>query len=275
MESPSNNIFPATDHMQATTLATALFDQVIYGTYSLQSFAPEERATFVEYGFARTVTITTSRATQTVLDEPIAILAALNWVNQTASLSHSEYLRHDLGKHSNKGNGFENYLAFYVRRFFEVPRRLTELLKFRSDFDKIIDWKSEEFELVTVSRPCSSGQPHISIVRPGSGPSSNIGFRAAEGEDVLSWISTNEGQITFCLPPKHFGPDLLFFLRSKVSGKLLLVMAQCKNYSQVPLNDLILGVRTVTPDWLWKSKDTKVCILGFLILNNLTWQWAV
>ena len=262
--------------MQATTLATALFDQLIYGIYSLQSFATEVRATFVEYGFARTVTMPTCRATRTVLDEPIAILAALNWVNQTASLSHSEYLWHDLGKHSNMGNGFENYLTFYIRRFFEVPRRLTELLKFWSDFDKIIDWKSEEFELVTVSQPCSSGQPHISIVTPDSGPSSNIGFRAAKGEDVLSWISMNKGQIMFCLPPKHFGPDLLFFLRSKVSGKLLLVMVQCKNYSEVPLasDDLIFG-QTVTPGWLWKSKDTKVCILGFLPLNNPTWSWAV
>jgi hypothetical protein len=233
---------------------------VIYGTYSLQSFATEERATFVEYGFARTVTITKSKATHTVLDEPIAILAALNWVNQTASLSHPEFLRHDLGKHS---NGFENYLAFYIRRFFEAPQILTELFKFRFDFDKIIDWKSEKFALVTVSRSCGDGQPHVSTVTPDSGPSSNIGCRAAKGEDVVSWISTNEGQFMFCLPPKHFGPDLLFFLQSQVSGKLLLVMVQCKNYSQVPLDDLIVGVRTVTPDWLWKSKDAKVCILAF------------
>ncbi len=245
------------------TLTTALFDQVIYGTHSLQSFAMEERATFVEYGFARTVTMTNSRATQTVLDEPIAILAALNWVNQTASLSHSEYLRHDLGKHSNKGNGFENYLAFFIRRFFEVPQRLIELFKFRSDFDKIINWKSDEFELVTVSRPLGSGQPHVSIVTPDSGSSSNIGFWAEKGEDILSWISMNEAQFTFCLPSKHFGPDLLFFLQSKVSGKLLLVMVHCKNYSEVSLKDLIVGVRTVTPDWLWKSKDIEVCILGF------------
>lgn len=252
--------------MQATTVATALFDQAIYGTYSLQSFAAEERATFVEYGFARTVTKTQSKATQTVLDEPIAILAALNWANQSASLSQSEWLRHDIGKHSNTGNGFENYFAFYVRNFFEAPKRLTELFKFRSDFDKTIDWKSEEFELVTVSRQRDSGGPLVSIITPDSGPSSNLGFRAEKGEDVLSWISTNEDQFTFCLPPNNFGPDLLFFLRSKVSGKLLLVMVQCKNHSEVKLDNLIAGVRAVTPDWLWKSKDTKVCILEFFSL---------
>ena len=234
---------------------------MIYGTYSLQSFATEQRATFVEYGFARTVTKTSSDVTQTVLDEPIAILAALNWMNQTASLSHFEFLRRDVGKH---GNGFENYFAFYVRCFFGAPKKLTELFKFRSDFNGIIDWKSEEFELVTVSRPQGIGQPSISVVTPDSGPSSNISFRAATGEDILSWMSTNEGQFTFCLPPIHFGPDLLFFLRSKISGKLLLVMVQCKNYLDVTLDDLLTGVRTVTPDWLWKSKNTKVCILEFL-----------
>ncbi len=160
------------------------------------------------------------------------------------------------------GNGFENYLAFYIRRFFEVPQKLSELFKFRSDFDKTIDWKSQEFELVTVSQASSSDQPHVSLVTPDSGPSSNLGLHAEKGEDVLLWISTNKGQFTFCLPSKHFGPDL-FFLQSKVSGKLLLVMVQCKNYVQVPLESLIVGVRTVTPDWLWKSKAIKVCILGF------------
>jgi hypothetical protein len=258
------NIFSATGPIQATTLATILFEQVIYGTYSLQSFATEERATFVEYGFARTVSTTIPDVTQTVLDEPLAILAALTWVNQTASLSHFEYLRRDIGKHAKKGTGYENYFAFYVRSFFGMPRKLTELFKFRYDFHEIIDWKSEEFELVTVSRPQGGGQPFISVVTPDCGPSSNIGFRASTGEDILSWMSTNEGQFTFCLPPIQFGPDLLFFLRSKVSGKLLLVMVQCKNYSDVALDDLVTGVRTVTPDWLWKSKDTKVCILEFL-----------
>jgi hypothetical protein len=70
-----SNIFPATDYMQAKTLASVLFDQALYGTYSLMSFAAEDRATFVEYGFARTKA---GPVPQTVLDEPIAILAAMN-----------------------------------------------------------------------------------------------------------------------------------------------------------------------------------------------------
>ena len=135
----------------------------------------------------------------------------MTWVDQNAQLSFSEALQHDIGKHSNTGNGFENYLAFYVRTFFEMPKKLDELFEFRSNFNKI-DWKSEKFELVTVSHAAGSDQPHVSIVTSASGPSSNIGLQVKMGEDVLAWISANQDQFTFCLPPKHFGSDLMFFI---------------------------------------------------------------
>jgi hypothetical protein len=169
-------------------------------------FSEEEQARFIEFGFARTKAGPISP--QTVLDEPVAILAAMTWVDKNGLLSFSEALRHDIAKHS---NGFENYLAFYVRAFLETPKKLEELFEFRSDFNKI-DWKSDEFELVTVSYPEGSDHPRVSIVTPTSGPSSNLGLRAETGEDVLAWISVNEDQFTFCLPPKHFGSDLMFVI---------------------------------------------------------------
>jgi len=49
-------------------------------------------------------------------------------------------------------------------------------------------------------------------------------------------------------------------------------MAQAKNHHAVTFHVLIEGVWTVTPDWLWKSKSIKVCIiLEFSPSNNLTW----
>ena len=39
--------------MQASTLAHVIYDQILYGRYTLGSFASEDRATFVQYGFAR------------------------------------------------------------------------------------------------------------------------------------------------------------------------------------------------------------------------------
>lgn len=252
--------------MQARTLAGVLFDQILYGSYSLMEFSEEMQALFIEYGFARTKP--GPICPQTVLDEPVVILAAMTWVNQNGQLSFSEALRHEIGKHSDTGNGFENYLAFYVRTFFEMPKKLDELFEFRSDLDEI-DWKSEEFELVAVSREAGNDQPHVSVVTPASGPSSNHCLRAKTGEEVLAWISTNQDQFTFCLPPNHFGPDLMFFIRSTVSKRLLLVMIQAKNHYEVKLRVLIEGMRTVTPDWLWKSKAIKVCTIFEFSPSNL------
>jgi len=67
-------------------------------------------------------------------------------------------------------------------------------------------------ELLITTNTTHSDQPHVSIVTSASGPSSNIGLRAKTGEDVLAWISANQDQFTFCLPPKHFGSDLMFFI---------------------------------------------------------------
>jgi hypothetical protein len=251
--------------MQARTLSEVMFQQTLYGCYSLRSFTAAHRAKFIEYGFARHKPSVTSP----VIDEPLAIMAALTWLNKNAHFSLVKCLRHDIGKHS---HGFEAYFAYYIRKVFETPKKLDEVFTFRSDFVKRADvaWQREDFELVTVV-VADGGQPMVSVVRPFDGPSSNIGFRATSGEEVLSWISNNHNQFTFCFPPESFGPDILFFVRSMVSKKLLLVAAQCKNYHKVERTDLLVGVRTVTPSWLWKSKNHKACsVSGRLCLTNLT-----
>jgi hypothetical protein len=252
---------PSKDDMQASTLSYAIYDQILYGRYCLSSFTSEDRATFVEYGFARHKPGTKD----TVLDEPLAILAALQWVNQNAKLSLFECLRHDIERHSKRKNGFEAYLAFHLRKVFETAPELDAVFTFRSDFAQRsrtdLPWQHENFELVTVVPTTDRNNPRVSVVTPSCGSSSNVGFVADSGEEVLEWISTNNDQFTFCFPPESFGPDLLFFVRSKVSGRLLLVIIQAKKYDVVKKEALIHGVRTVTPSWFWKCKDKKVCSL--------------
>jgi len=87
---------------------------------------------FILQGFARHK----AGMDNTVLDEPLAILAVLDCVNKNAHLSLSEYLRHDIKKHSKRTNGFEAYFAFYIRKVFETPKKLDEVFTFRSDFVK-------------------------------------------------------------------------------------------------------------------------------------------
>jgi hypothetical protein len=245
--------------MQASTLSRVIYDQILYGRYTLSAFSCEEKATFVRYGFARHKPGTDD----TVLDEPLAILAALQWVNQNAKLSLFECLRHDIARHSKRKNGFEAYLAFHMRTIFETAPELDAVFTFRSDFalrgSTDLPWQHEKFELVTVVATADRNNPRVSVVTPSCGSSSNIGLLATSGEEVLEWISTNNDQFTFCFPPESFGPDILFFVRSTVSGRLLLVVTQARKYDNVRKENLLQGVRTVTPSWFWKSKDKNVC----------------
>jgi hypothetical protein len=171
-----------------------------------------------------------------VLDEPLAILAAFQWVNKNAHFSLFECLRHDIERHSKRKNSFEAYLAFHLRKVFETSPELDAVFTFRDDFARRMDsipWQHEQFELVTVVATADRNNPRISVVTPSCGSSSNIGFLADSGEEVLEWISTNKYRFTFCFPQALFGPDLLFFVRSKVSGGLLLVAIQAKKYDIV------------------------------------------
>ncbi len=122
-----------------------------------------------------------------------------------------------------------------------------------------LPWQKEDFELVTSFSRENSNELHISVIMPSSGPSSNVGLSARSGEEVLEWLSGNKGQFAFCFPPELLGPDILCFVQSKNSGCLLLIAIQAKQHSKVDNQDLIHGVRTVTPSWFWKSKDKKVC----------------
>jgi hypothetical protein len=246
--------------MQMLTMSQVVHGQIVYGCHSLGSFTSAERATFVEYGFARH----RNGINDTVLDEPLAILAALHWLNERPPFSLVECLRHDIGKHSNRKNSFESYLTFYLRKIFETAPTLDAVFTFRDDFARRgstdLAWQHEKFELVTVTATADRNNPLVSVVTPTSGPSSNIGFLAESGDDVLQWISANSNQIAFCFPPEHCGPDILCFVRSLVSKRLLLLVIQAKQYETIENPILIHGVRTITPSWFWKSKDPKVCL---------------
>jgi hypothetical protein len=239
--------FDRMNDREKITLRSALFNHILYGSYSLEPFEPEERDAFITIGFARH-----KPGNITVIDEPLAILAGLTWLRGITPFSLLECLHHDIGKHSPRKNGFEAYLSFHLRKVFETTPKLNQVFTFRDDFARMPDlsWQHDEFDLVTVAGS------QISVVTPSSGPSSNVGLLAQSHSEVLEWISTNALQFTFCFPPEAVGPDVLFFVQHQKTLQLLLLMVQARNYSTVDLASLITGVRTVTPSWLWKSKNT-------------------
>ena len=245
-------------------LANALFTQFVYGSYSLSSIDSPHRAIFVQYGFARHKTGTAAA----VIDEPLFIFAALTWLKKEKKFSLFDCLRQDIHMHSARSNGFEAYVAYYIREIFEKSQNLDAVFTFRSDFASRTDlsWQHDKFELVTVSGAT------VSPITKSSGPSSSIGFIAVSGEEVLEWIKTNDDGYTFCFPPESFGPDILFYLRSQRSQKLLMAAVQCKKYQEVELSSLIHGLRTISPPWFWRSKDLKVSHSWHFITNGFLHQ---
>ena len=237
--------------LQVETLCNVTYGQTLYGNHSKTSLSLQEQGAFVGNGLAR------HRQGATVIDEPLAILAAMRWLTQSPNASMFNHPYRDIGMHSPRQNCFEAYLAFYLRQVFETAPGLDEVFTFRSNFADLA-WKSEEFELVTVVNT-NPAEPKVSVVTPSSGPSSNIGLKAESAEIVVEWLSTNKGHATFCFPPNLLGPDLLFFIRSKSDEKLLLIVIQAKKYQKVETPVSMKAVRTVTPSWFWTSKEMKVC----------------
>jgi len=246
-------------------LCDALYGQIIYGSYSLTSFLTDvDIESFIEHGIARTISIEHVTDEEHIIDEPLAIMALSNWLDEKRRFSLLDCLRREIGKHAPRKNAFEAYLAFYVRKVFEKTARLNDVFTFRNDFARRkrldLSWQMEEFELVTVSIPAGTDKQKISVVTPSCGPSSNAGFLAKTDDDVLKWVSENEERYAFCFPTESAGPDIFFYVRNKATGRLLLVAMQAKHYKVVDKPTLVEGVRTVTPSFFWKSKSSKVCV---------------
>jgi len=111
-------------------LAEAVFTQFVYGSYSLSLIDSPHGAIFVQYGFARYKTGTRAD----VIDEPLIIFAALTCLKKQKQFSLLDCLRRDIHMHSARRNGFEAYLAYYIREIFETSQNLDAVFTFRSDF---------------------------------------------------------------------------------------------------------------------------------------------
>ena len=131
-----------------------------------------------------------------MINEPLAILAAREWSDWTSQVSVVRYLHRHIDKHAPRQNGFEAYLALYLRHVFKTATALDNVFTFRDDSTQHPDlaWQHEEFELVTVDELANTKDLQISALTPSSGSSPNIGLSTENDDQVVEWISTNKSQ---------------------------------------------------------------------------------
>ncbi|PVF91660.1 hypothetical protein CPB86DRAFT_820309 [Serendipita vermifera] len=242
-------------------LAKMLRAQLFSGMYRPQKMDAKGKLDFIQYGFARAViTLTKDRPSveTIVIDERIPALIALKYLNNETSNTLFAGLYGDIFQHSPHGNGFEQYLAFYMRVAFEYSPTLDTIFHFRSDFaqrrNKDLKWQRRKFNLVTIWKGLDESDSSISIVTPSCGPSANLGFKADSIREVWEWIQFNREKRTFCFPPESMGPDLLFFVQSESTQRTFLISLQAKARKSIDAETLRHGVRSVTPSLYWKSK---------------------
>jgi hypothetical protein len=246
-------------------------EQLLYGSHTLSWLSADARTAFIETGFARFRKITTKKGEKSrllVFDEPLAVLAALKWIETQTSLSMFEHLHRNIDRHNPHRNGFEAYLSFYIREVFKESPNLGTVFTFRKDFvnqrlEGNLTWPDQKFSLVVFCQDSKEADPQILAATPSGWASSNMGLRAESVEVVLEWLTTNRNRYIFCFPPESMGPDLLFFIRSERSQKLVLVALQAKAYKNVAKRDLLHGILSVTPEFFWKQKYTKASVVIF------------
>lgn len=221
--------------------------------YLMRSIMPtlgRDEAMYVEYGFARFVD---SKAQESAVDEPLVLLAAIQWMNANHQSSY-KVLARDIYTHNPDINGFENYITFCLDLLFSRKRCLSEVFKFCVTAPP---WADMEAELVSLY--CDDSDDIETGVASFSGskaPSATLGVNAKNPGSILSWLGHHE-RPSFCFPISSMGPDVLFVLRLE-DESLIWVALQTKwsrgQGGNISKKLLLQAMKSVTPSKYFLDK---------------------
>ncbi|KAL1661327.1 hypothetical protein GGG16DRAFT_60545 [Schizophyllum commune] len=174
-----------------------------------------------------------------VIDEPLILLRLAAYYEGDPALGMYNCFARRIKVTSPGANGWENYVALCMLKFFAEERPLTELFVFQ---ERMMgeDWvKEDRFDDMTGKIvgvvPHSShtfvgvGPLHDNLL-PGGGskyrPQPNIGYNSNTIDETLRWVRTGETGV-FLFPDNFMGPDILFLLELN-DDRLVWVAVQCK-----------------------------------------------
>ncbi|KAG6883697.1 hypothetical protein C0993_004557, partial [Termitomyces sp. T159_Od127] len=222
----------------------------------------------VETGFARYSGA--SEDDHAVFDEPLAYLAAEQWITSRGSDSeqrHAVFFR-AIKQQNSAANGLEEYTALCIADIFKCPTELSQVFTF-SDIGKyrglasrkaqlVSCWydKGGDFRVAEVFFPMHT--PPNTHLRS---PSSILGYNPTKKNPLndLNWLRC-QVNAPFLFPHRSFGPDLMFRLRLEDSGELITVALQVKwKPSRASVTGLIIdkAISSVTPAHFWTENTQK------------------
>jgi hypothetical protein len=176
----------------------------------------------VERGFAR------FKDKQTVVDEPLAILALQNYFNRNTTWTMDYFMRESLTTAipAARGVAFEHFCVYHLLHAFRTPRQLSEVFEFLTD-NPIQHMTAE---VVTIVKSADATRLFPLDIDSDVRPNYILGCSAATEPQSLSSLQSPEG-IAFCFLAKTIGPDVVLFLKL-LDGSLLRVLIQFKQWSR-------------------------------------------
>lgn len=187
--------------------------------------------------------------------EPLAFLSMMTWLktHNNLNLQLEAGVRLRAGDGDLRGYAFEETMVLYLLRKLRYPVPLSMIFDFHPKLTP--SWANEAAHIV--ARLEGAYVPVDVIGEAPQNPGLSVIHYAGTIEDVIHWIETLETAPAILIASNLFGPDIL--LRVKLSSMIVILMGQCKSYTngnKCTLDATTLGeaLDSLHPDhWFKKS----------------------
>ncbi|KAJ4479578.1 hypothetical protein C8J55DRAFT_475003 [Lentinula edodes] len=242
--------FDKLDQRMRETVRTIAHEYLF--TSKLETCLGQDERAYIELGLARISGYNGQLSLK--IDEPLVLLSCSVWFNEQRSHTIYKTLAHHIQIHNptTGRNGFEEFIAYYLLKVFQTPRKLNDVFDFACDNDM----GNREAQLVTLHLDGSQRlvEGKVSLAKGTSSLFGPIGLSVGpEDHSALDeWLNLKR-PAAFCFPMNYMGPDIMCFLKLKGNswGKFTYVCLaiQCKFYRSQSLKPSTLkgAIATVTP----------------------------
>ncbi|KAJ6605056.1 hypothetical protein B0H10DRAFT_2077011 [Mycena sp. CBHHK59/15] len=170
----------------------------------------------VEFGFARFRTIEGPSKQTTVIDEPLAVLALIEWLPKNG-LPIWDTLALDARNAKNEAGGYnalEEYFGYYFSTVFDGVRPLDQIFVFDRGV-ALPDWALKPAKLVSLYQ-VNNVPPQPRVIESGfvgcsARPSIALATSSGSYEHTKLWLDYAY-RSAICFPDVLMGPDILFIL---------------------------------------------------------------